>query len=184
MEPIAEAGDATQGRLLIVVAHHDGTTLSVDAWSFESKGDDETLIPKAAPAPLLALTAGDSTDAEALDDFVRTRAAGHSAASRPQGIATDDAPAALEKLHALAVTTLDVAATPAARVEALAGFSRGLDDDLLFSRRGLSESLAALAKDGSAAQTDGSARRASVTWGETTMSMLRKGDGWTVDALR
>ncbi len=183
MELLAEAGDVAKGQLLLVVAHHDGTKLSVDAWTFESKGDDETLIPKSPPAPLLPLSPDAPVDVDALNDFVRTRAAGHSAAARPQGIAAEDAPTALDRLHSNAVTALDPTASPAARVTALAAFTRGLDDDLLFSRRGLADALASMAKDAAASVDEGSSRRASARWGDAGLSMLRKGDGWTIDAL-
>lgn len=184
MELLAEAGDVAKGRLLLVVAHHDGTTLSVDVWAFESTEDDGTLVPKAPPTRLLALSSEEAVDVDALNDFVRTRAAGHSASARPQGIAAEGAPAALERLHANAVAARDETATPAARVTALAAFTRGLDDDLLFSRRGLAAALTSMAKDGLAAVEGGSSRRADARWGETKISMLRKGDGWTIDALR
>lgn len=183
MELLAEAGDVAKGRLMMVVAHHDGAKLSVDAWTFESTGDDETLIPKAAPTALLPIAPGDSADTDTLDAFVRTRAAGHSAAARPQGISADDATAALAQLHTAAITVLDVTAQPAERVAALAVFSRGLDDDLLFSRRGLANALGALSKDGPASIAGGSSRRADARWGDAKVSMLRKGDGWTVDAI-
>lgn len=184
MELLAEAGDVARGRLLLVLAHHDARDLSVDVWTFESKGEDDTLIPKGAPVQLLPLIPESAVDAEVLDDFVRTRAAGHSPAARPQGVAGEDAPAVLEQLHAHASTALDTAAAPAARVAALAAFTRGLDDDLLFSRQGLPNALALMAKDATASLEQGSSRRASARWGDTKISMLRKGDGWTIDAVR
>lgn len=183
MELLAEAGDVAKGQLLLVIAHHDGAKLSVDVWTFESKGEDETLIPKAPPAPLLPLSPDGPADVDALNDFVRTRAAGHSAAARPQGIAAEDASAALDQLHTHATSALDATATPAVRVAALAAFARGLDDDLLFSRLGIARALAAMTKDGSASVDEGSSRRASARWGDTKVSMLRKGNGWTIDAL-
>ena len=183
MELLAEAGDVAKGRLLLVVAHHDGTKLSVDVWTFESEGEDETLIPRDPPTPLLPLVPGDPLDVDVLNDFVRTRAAGHSAAARPQGIPADDAPTALQRLHTDAVTALDVTGSPAARVAAVAAFTRGLDDDLLFSRGGLANALELLAKDGPAAVDGGSSRRADARWGDAKISMLRKGEGWTLDAL-
>ena len=184
MELVAEAGDVATGTMTLVVAYHDGTDLSLAAWPFASTGEDDTLVPSAEPAPLLALTAAQSTDGETLDVFVRTRAAGHGAAARPQGVDAADPVAALEALHSDATLALDAAEPAATRVRGLAAFTRGLDDDLLFSRQGLAEALALLATEGPASILEASARRAEAKWGETKVSMLRKGDGWTVDALR
>ena len=184
MELVAEAGDVATGTMTLVVALHDGTNLSLAAWPFASTGEDDTLVPSGDPKPLLALTAEQTTDADTLNVFVRTREAGHGAASRPQGIDAADPAAALDTLHADALLALDEAEPAQARVEALAGFTRGLDDDLLFSRRGLATTLAVLATDGPAAITEASARRAMATWGDAKVSLLRKGDGWTLDALQ
>ncbi|MBV1860039.1 MAG: hypothetical protein KUG77_16620 [Nannocystaceae bacterium] len=184
LELVAEVGDAATGRLSLVVAHHDGSELALAAWLFSSTGEDETLVPIGATTALLALRPGETTDEETLDALVRTRAAGHSVGGRRQGIDAPDAAAALRSLHEHATLTLNPDATPAARTEALASFTRGLDDALLFSRKGLSGALATLATLATPSAPKGSSRRASVTWGTTTVSMLRKADGWTIDALR
>ena len=184
MELVAEAGDVATGTMTLVIALHDGTNLSLAAWPFASTGEDETLVPAGEPKPLLALTADQTTDGDTLDVFVRTRAAGHGAAARPQGIDAADAAAALDVLHGEALVALDPVRSARDRVGALAAFTRGLDDDLLFSRKGLANALGLLASDGPAATTEASARRAEAKWGETAVSLLRKGDGWTLDALK
>lgn len=184
MALVAEVGNAATGGLSLVVAHHDGTALSLATWRFTSTGEDETLVPEGAPTPLLALHPGDPSDGETLAALVRTRAAGHTVGGRPQGIDTADAAAALQTLHGYATTALDPSGQPQARTEALAAFTRGLDDALLLSRTGLSRALAALAAAQTPSAPEGSARRASVAWGGATISMLRKGDGWAIDSLR
>lgn len=180
---VAEVGNPATGNLSLVVAQHDGMTLSLATWRFASTGADETLVPVGPPKPLLGLRSGEPTDAEALDALVRTRAAGHTLGGRPQGVSASDAAAALSTLHAHAVLALDSGASARARTEALASFTRGLDDALLFSRTGLSRSLTALATSVEPSSPEGSQRRASVRWGDVTVSMLRKADGWSVDAL-
>ncbi|MGH1341042.1 MAG: hypothetical protein ACRBN8_05795 [Nannocystales bacterium] len=180
---VAEVGNAATGKLSLVIAHHDGATLSLALWRFTSTGDDDTLVPVGPPQPLLALRATETTDTDSLEEIVRTRAAGHTVGGRPQGIAASDAPSALLSLHGFATVALDPDATPEARAEALAAFTRGLDDALLFSRTGLSRALAALANTATPSAPQGSERRASVRWGQTTVSLLRKGDGWAVDSL-
>lgn len=183
MELIAEAGDATQAALILVVAHHDGEALSLAAWRFVASGEDETLAPQSPPTPLLPLRSGEKADADTLDAFIRTRAAGHSASARTQGIPVEDAVAALEHLHDHAALALDATAPPTQQVEALAAFTRGLDDDLLFSPRGLATTLGAFQGSGPAVLVEGSARRAQAKWGEIGVSLLRKADGWTLSAL-
>jgi|GEM_PF-2159383 len=184
MELIAEAGDAARGTLTLVIAHHDGTALSLAQWRFESSGEEGTLAPAGNPTPLLAIQRGQVTDAVALEAFVQTRAAGHSASRRPHGVSADDAAAALRLLHRNAAVTLDPRATPEQRVAALASFTRGLDDDLLFSRKGLVRSLDTLHQAREIGTPEGSARRVSVRWGEQTIALLRKADGWSIDALQ
>lgn len=183
MELVAEVGDVATGRLTLVLAHHDGQTLSIAAWHFTSTGEDETLVPAAPPAPLLAIDTTQTTDADALKALVVTRSAASSPAARPQGIAAATAEAALAELHTAAVLALDVGASPASRVPALAAFTRGLDDDLLFSTGGLRATLAALRRPVATMSTEGSARRSTVTRGNTKISMLRKADGWVIDAV-
>lgn len=184
MALVAEVGDAATGGLSLVVAHHDGAALSLAAWRFTSTGEDDTLVPVGAPSPLLGLRPGDPTDRDTLDALVRTRAAGHTVGGRPQGIDAPDAAAALGTLHGYASATLDPKLQPQTRADALASFTRGLDDGLLFSRDGLSRTLATLAAAQAPSAPQGSQRRASVTWGSATVSMLRKGDGWAIDSLR
>lgn len=181
---IAEVGNPATGALSLVLAHHDGKSLSLAAWRFASDGEDETLAPTGPPTPLLALRPGEHSDQDALEELVRSRAAGHTVGGRPQGVAATDARAALETLHAQAVAALEPNTSPDEQTRALAGFTRGLDDALLFSRTGVSRALETLAKDAAPSSAEGSERRASVRWGETTVSMLRKGDGWVIDALR
>lgn len=181
---VAEVGNAATGNLSLVVAQHDGTTLSLAAWRFSSTGEDDTLVPVGPPKPLLGVRRGEQTDEEALGALVRTRAAGHTQGGRPQGVSAADAAAALMVLHGHAQLTLDAEASPRAQTEALASFTRGLDDALLFSRTGLSRSLAVLATSATPPPPEGSPRRASVLWGDVSVSMLRKAGGWSVDALR
>lgn len=183
MELIAEAGDAAKGTLSLIVAHHDGSRLSLALWSFDSTGEDDTVVPASDPEPLLALREGDTTDVPALESFRQTRSASHNVATRPQGIGADDAATALQRLHEHAATALDEAQGGQARVEALAAFTRGLDDGLLFRTQGLADALALLGADGRPRVTDGSARRVTATWGEGSVSMLRKAEGWTVDSV-
>ncbi len=181
---VAEAGDVARGTLTLIVAHHDGSALSLAAWHFASTGEDDTLVPAGDPARMLAIRAGEQTDEDTLQAFIRTRAAGHGAAARPQGIEAGDAAEALKKLHRHATIALDPDRSPRAQVDALAAFSRGLDDDLLFSRAGLSRALERLGETAAPSRPEGSARRATVTWGASSVQLLKKGDGWTVDALR
>lgn len=181
---VAEVGNAATGGLSLVVAHHDGTALSLAAWHFTSTGEDDTLVPLGAPTPLLALRPDEHTDGETLDALVRTRAAGHTVGARPQGIDAADAAAALETLHGYATAALDPNIPPQERTDALAAFTRGLDDALLFSRTGLSRALTTVAAAQTPSAPQGSQRRVSVTWGGATVSMLRKGDGWAIDSLR
>jgi len=184
VELVAEVGNAATGQLSLVVAHHDGTALSLAVWRFASTGEDDTLVPTGAPEPLLALRPGEPTDSQTLDALVRTRAAGHTVGGRPHGVAASDASTALRSLHGSAATALDLQASPAARTEALAAFTRGLDDAVLFSRKGLLRTLATLSSTASPSAPEGSERRASVRWGSASVSMLRKADGWAIDSVQ
>lgn len=183
MNLVAEVGNAATGDLSLVVAYHDGTALSVAVWRFESTGEDGTVVPKGTPTPLLALYPDESTDQEALAALVRTRAAGHTVGGRPQGLDAPDAGAALRRLSRYTRPIQNPDAPPESRTEALASFTRGLDDALLFSRSGLSGALDVLSIEQVASTPEGSERRASLRWGSTAMSMLRKGDGWVIDAV-
>ncbi len=184
MELIAEVGDAATGTMTLVVAQHDGSALTVATWRFASTGADDTLEPAAPPTPLLAVLPGESSDRETLDALNRTRAAAHTVKRRPQGVSAVDAEQALRKLDSAARSTLQTGDGAEERTRALARFARGLDDDLLFSNSGLSTALAVATSTSPSTATAVSERRASFTRGEHRISMLKKGDGWVIDAVK
>lgn len=185
MLPLAEVGDATNAGLEVVVATPAAHGPTIALWRFASTGEKETLEPAAPPTPLLSVRAGDPDDADALAALRTRMAAGHAVTTRPQGIAASDASAALASMHDDAVIVLDADAAPDARAKALARFTRGLDDDVLFTRRGLARALAALLPaHPTEPPADPSARRATLGRGPVSVSMLRKGDGWTIATLK
>ncbi len=181
MELVAEVGDAATGTMTLVLAQHDGTTVSMVAWRFSSTGEDDTLEPDGLPAPLLAVLPGQVTNRDALDALQRTRAAGHTVKSRPQGIPASGPQDALDELRALAIATLSDGT--ASRAQALARFARGLDDGLLFSRSGLSRALV-VASSPMASPRAESERRATFENEQHRISMLKKGEGWVIDAAQ
>ncbi len=184
MLPLAEVGDPTNAGLEVVVSTPAAHGPTIALWRFASTGDKDTLEPAAPPTPLLSVRAGDPDDAEALAALRTRMAAGHAVTTRPQGIEAADAAAALASMHEDAVAVLDPAAPPDARAKALARFTRGLDDDLLFTRRGLGRALAALQPThNTESPTDPTARRVTLERGSVLLSMLRKGDGWTVATI-
>ncbi len=184
MELVAEVGDAATGTMTLVLAHHDGSALTLAAWRFSSTGEDDTLEPAGPPAPLLAVLPGQSTDADALDALLRTRAAAHTVKHRPQGVEAADAARALRTISDDARASLETDSSPAEQTKALARFTRGLDDGLLFSSSGVSRTLAVTRSTTPSSSTEESERRATFIKDEHQISMLKKGDGWVIDAVK
>ncbi len=180
--PIAEMGDATQRSMKAVVAFQADGPLQLALWRFELAGEKETLAPLGPPTPLLALEASQSSDADALDALRVQMAAPRSVVTRPQGFEVETPDAALAELHALALQIRGARTSRADRLAALARFARGLDDDLLFSSRGLQHAIEALlVPPQTTTEPSTSKRRATLRRPDgTRFAMFDKRDGWVL----
>ena len=193
LKPVAEVGLPSARRMKAVVATHrqDRTPkLQIELWTFDQQGEEDVLAPAGDPAPLLPLTRGGG-DKAGLEELRRDLAAPRTVVTRPQGLAVDSAEAALHRLHDRAKLLAEIDGDPKARVEALAEYISGLDDELWLSSKHIPRSIEVLHEgpwvligdpDGSKYRTR---LRAKAGEGkpEFTLAFLRKRDGWVLQSF-
>jgi hypothetical protein len=193
IKPLAEVGLPDARRMKAVVATYAASArpdLQIQLWTFDQQGEEDVLAPAGDPTPLLPLAVGQA-DADSLAELRRDLAAPRTVVGRPQGLAVDSAEAALHRLHDRAKVLADIEADPKARVDALAEFVSGLDDELWLSSKHIPRSIEVFhegpwvvigAPDGSKYRTR---LRAKAGEGkpEFTLAFLRKRDGWVLQSF-
>lgn len=143
-EPVLEVADGLRGRARIVVAVAEGATpVRLEIWDFSQNNPRDRLERVDAPVVLLDLNPAAAVVAdEVLAGLRREMASPASESGRAVGLAVKEAselPAELARLAAEATGTGE------GRARALARFTQGLDDHLLWSGR-LAELLRRLAR--------------------------------------
>jgi hypothetical protein len=133
---LAEVNVSHEGRMKAVVVTHRGDRkpeLQIDLWTFAQRKEDE-LEPLGNPQLVLGVAAR-APETPELEALRRELSAPASMAARPQGLPLTTATDALERMQELAKIVRDDAADPRKRVDALAEFMRGLDDDIWLSQQ-------------------------------------------------
>ena len=188
-EILLEVGNADEASLDVVVASAaSGRTpkVRIELWTFDQR-DKTKLEPKADPAWLLPLQAGQTPDAEAqLPRLKRALALPNSVKTRPMGLATDSPGEALQAIAAAAKTATEPAGELRDRLAALVTVFRGVSDEVFFDRTALLR-LLQLATEGtlsSAAFDSSSPRRAGTSVDGTKLELLKSSGGWAVTAVR
>lgn len=185
--PLLEVASPDHARLLIVAAvHRPGAepTLRIEQWAFSQYNARGVLEPEADPVVVVRMSPGQPPP-EALQSLNLQRAAPRSQLVRPVGLPVADPTVLLAQLQSLAQIVRDPAATPQARVDALALVFRGLDDAIVFESRGFAAAIDALASGRWSAQRVRplSARRAVVsldTDPPRELAVMKKSGGWAV----
>ena len=134
-EPVFELADGLHGRarIVVAVAEHE-VPARIEVWDFSQNNDKGLLTRVGAPQLLLALTASPADarwDGDAAAALRREIASPGNEAIRPLGLPGEPA-ALLPELARLAAASVQGDAP--ARARALAQFTRGLDDRLLWER--------------------------------------------------
>lgn len=134
-EPVFELADGLHGRarIVVAVAEHE-VPARIEVWDFSQNNDKGLLARVGAPQLLLALTASPADarwDGDAAAALRREIASPGNEAIRPLGLPGEPA-ALLPELARLAAASVQGDAP--ARARALAQFTRGLDDRLLWER--------------------------------------------------
>lgn len=182
--PLAEVGVADRRSMQAVVAYADVQGPAIGLWRFEMGGEKDTLQPSSSPVRLLAVRDGEAVDVEALNELRTQMGTGHAVVTHPQGLEKNTALDALDALHDAAQRVHDTDASAQQRVEALAQFVRGLDEDLLLSRSGLPKALSAMQVPTRVPESpDPKQRRVTLLRDGLQISMLRKSDGWVISAI-
>ena len=136
VEPVLELADGLHGRARIVVAVAEAASPArLEVWDFSQNNEKGLLTRQGAPQVLLALSGSQQADArwdrEAVAALRREIAGPGNETVRPLGLPGEPA-TLLPELARLAGACDQGDA--AARAKALAGFTRGLDDRLLWER--------------------------------------------------
>jgi hypothetical protein len=143
-EPVLEVADGLRGRARIVVAVGEADKPArLEIWEFSQRNPRDRLERVDAPVVLLDLDpAAAAVSDDALAELRREMASPSSESGRSVGLAVVGEPTAL--LAELARLAAEATTPGAAGARALAQFTRGLDDRLLWSGR-LAELLRRLA---------------------------------------
>jgi hypothetical protein len=133
-EPVLEVADGLRGRARIVVAVAEGTSPArLEIWDFSQNNPRERLERVDAPVVLLDLDpAAPAAPAEALAQLRREMASPASESGRSVGLTAEEPGPMLAELARLAA---EATSAGEGRAAALARFTRGLDDRLLWSEQ-------------------------------------------------
>lgn len=187
LQPILEVANPDQARLHIVAAvYRPGLTpaLRVEQFAFTQHNETGALEPESDPVLVLRTERSQATP-PAWEGLRRQVAAAQSQVTRPLGLPVADAAALLPALQSLAATARDPAATPRARVDALAELVRGLDDTLVFESNKLATTIDALAT-GTWAQgvpRAVSSRRHAIDLPDGSLGLSKKRAGWVLSTV-
>jgi hypothetical protein len=141
-EPVLELADGLHGRARVVVAvARDGVPARLEVWDFSQRNPRERLERTGEPVLLLDLAALDGAELPrgVVDELRREAASPTSEQVRSSGLPGEPA-AVLAELARLAAEARGQGPA-AARARALAHFTRGLDDRLLWETARLPELL-------------------------------------------
>jgi hypothetical protein len=136
LAPLAEISLPHEARMKALIATHRADrkpSLQIEVWTFEQRGEDD-VTPVGDPKPILQVE-GRAADTPELEALRRDVAAPVSIVGRPQGLALQTATDALERLQDRAKIVRDEQQDAQTRLDALAEFVRGLDDDLWLSQK-------------------------------------------------
>lgn len=183
-EPVLEVADGLRGRARIVVAVGEADKPArLEIWDFSQRNPRERLERVDAPVVLLDLNqATAAVPDDAVAELRREMASPSSESVRPVGLAVAGEPTAL--LAELARLAAEAATPGAVGARALAQFTRGLDDRLLWSGR-LAELLRRLAggwRVGEVTPVGARRMRVAVTEGERALQLelARTRDRWVL----
>lgn len=191
MAVVAEVGNPDNGTMLAVIATHTTTrtpALRLELWTFDQRGEDETLQPRAAPAALVPIHARGEPVGKDLARVRRFMAAAGTSVYHPQGVDSPTATAAFEQLRTLAKQALKADSSGQQQVDALAALLAGLDDKLWLRTAGPTALIAALAgtkwsvTPGPAPSAFRAQLQVTSDAGQHTASLLKKKGGWVLAA--